>query len=101
MTPDRFKRLNDIGFVWDPVADEWEAGFAKLEQFKTREGHCRVPAGHIEDGYKLGFWVALQRKSRKLMLAVRGCVVFKSSPDIIRRRTHSAKDMTHGPQFNA
>ncbi|MEN9851908.1 MAG: hypothetical protein RL128_2071 [Pseudomonadota bacterium] len=51
MTPDRFKRLNDIGFVWDPVADEWEAGFAKLEQFRTREGHCRVPAGHIEDGY--------------------------------------------------
>ena len=72
MTPDRFKRLNDIVFVWDTVADEWEAGFAKLEQFKTREGHCRVPAGKIEDGYKLGFWVVLQRKSRKLMLAERG-----------------------------
>jgi hypothetical protein len=101
MTPDRFKRLNDIGFVWDPVADEWDAGFAKLEQFKTREGYCRVPTGHIEDGYKLGFWVALERKSRKLMLAERGCVVSDSSPDIIRRRTHSTKDMTHGPQFNA
>ena len=72
MTPDRFKRLNDIGFVWYPVADEWEAGFAKHEQFRTRECHCRVPAGKIEDGYKLGFWVALQRKSRKLMLAERG-----------------------------
>ena len=80
MTPDRFKRLNDIGFVWDPVADEWEAGFAKLEQFRTREGHCRVPAGHIEDGYKLGFWVALQRKSRKLMLGERGVYSSRARP---------------------
>ena len=101
MTPDRFKRLNDIGFVWDPVADEWDAGFAKLEQFKTREGYCRVPTGHIEDGYKLGFWVALHRKSKKIDACGAGCVAFNSSPDTIRQRTHSAKDMTHGPQFNA
>ena len=80
MTPDRFKRLNDIGFVWDPVADEWDAGFAKLEQFKTREGHCRVPTGHIEDGYKRGFWAALQRKSRKLMLGERGVYSSRARP---------------------
>ena len=72
MTPDRLKRLNDIGFVWDPIADEWEVGFAKLEQFKAREGHCRVPAHYIEGDFKLGLWVAAQRKSRTLMLAERG-----------------------------
>jgi hypothetical protein len=72
MTPDRLKRLNDIGFVWDPIADEWEVGFAKLEQFKAREGHCRVPANYIEGDFKLGLWVAAQRKNRKLMHAERG-----------------------------
>ena len=69
MTPDKLYMLNEIGFVWDLVADEWEAAFAKLEQFKAREGQCRVPAEHIEDDCKLGLWLALQRRSRKIMLA--------------------------------
>jgi len=39
----------------------WEEGFAALTRFKQREGHCRVPAKHKEDGFELGTWVGRQR----------------------------------------
>jgi Helicase associated domain len=33
----------------------------RLSLFKEREGHCRVPAGHKEKGFRLGQWVTVQR----------------------------------------
>ena len=51
LTPDRLKRLNDLGFSWDPIAEHWEQGFAALQKFQKREGHCRVPKGHEQDGF--------------------------------------------------
>jgi Helicase associated domain len=61
LPPKRKKRLNAIGFVWDPHEYAWEKGFAALAKFKAREGHCRVPQSHIEGTYRLGQWVANQR----------------------------------------
>jgi superfamily II DNA or RNA helicase len=57
--------LNDLGFVWDPLSNQWETGFGILKKFYQREGHSRVPHAHVEDGFKLGFWVATQRLARK------------------------------------
>ncbi len=42
---------------------KWEEGFAALEKFKAREGHCRVPEGHVEGVFMLGNWVAVQREA--------------------------------------
>ncbi len=39
----------------------WNRGFYALLKFKQREGHCRVPRHHVEGGYRLGQWVAVQR----------------------------------------
>ena len=39
----------------------WQRGFSALKKFKRREGHCRVPRQHLEENYKLGQWVAVQR----------------------------------------
>ena len=39
----------------------WTQGLSALEQFRTREGHCRVPRNYIEGVYRLGQWVAVQR----------------------------------------
>ena len=39
----------------------WTEAFALLLAFKRREGHCRVPRHHIERGFRLGQWVAVQR----------------------------------------
>jgi superfamily II DNA or RNA helicase len=59
--PDRVRRLNSLGFSWDPLTEAWEAGFTALKRFRKREGHCRVPRGHVEDGLELGTWVTEQR----------------------------------------
>lgn len=64
---ERRQRLEDLDFEWDPVANFWEAGFAALERFKARLGHCRVPARQIEGTYRLGSWVSNQRHRRDTM----------------------------------
>ena len=64
LSTDRRRRLDAIGFVWDPYEVEWEKNFATLKQFKSREGHCRVPRGHEEGNFKLGTWVVNQRNRR-------------------------------------
>jgi superfamily II DNA or RNA helicase len=58
---ERRRRLDKVGFVWDAIKNSWEAGFAALSRFKAREGHCRVPSTHVENGFRLGGWVRYQR----------------------------------------
>ena len=65
MPPERKRRLDAIGFVWDARESLWEEGFAALKKFQTREGHCFVPAAHLEGTYKLGAWVGVQRAKRR------------------------------------
>jgi hypothetical protein len=64
LTQDRIRRLNTIGFNWDPRSHDWEAAFAALKNFREREGHLNVPRAHIEDGLKIGLWVSVQRRSK-------------------------------------
>jgi superfamily II DNA or RNA helicase len=45
----------------DQTTATWEYWFGLLEAFTDREGHARVPAGHVEDGFRLGQWVNQQR----------------------------------------
>jgi hypothetical protein len=45
----------------------WERGFAALKAFEAREGHCLVPAQHIEGTLKLGYWISVQRRNRNKM----------------------------------
>jgi len=64
LSEERVSRLNEIGFLWDPLTEKWEIGFSLLLKYKEREGHCNVVSGHLENGYKLGYWVSKQRTSR-------------------------------------
>ena len=64
LTPDQIKRLNSLGFIWDPLVEQWEQNFAALQKFRKREGHCRVERGRKVDGLKLGVWVAGQRSNK-------------------------------------
>jgi Helicase associated domain len=68
---ERKRRLDAIGFVWNPLEDTWEKGFAALTTFKAHEGHCRVPQNYIEGTFKLGSWVQGQRANRDTMLPER------------------------------
>ncbi len=69
MSAERRQRLDAIGFEWDPLGTDWEKGFAALEKFRAREGHCRAPQGYVEEGFKLGQWVADQRSRRDIIPA--------------------------------
>ena len=71
LTPEQIERLNQLGFSWDPHAENWEANFAALEQFKQREGHCRFASGHQEDGLNLSNWIGMQRRSKNKLLPER------------------------------
>ena len=64
LTPDQLKRLNTLGFSWDPFAEQWEEGFAVLKKFHEREGHCRVTQKHQEGRFKLGIWIGTQRAKK-------------------------------------
>src|SRR5215813_5663375 len=60
----RRQQLDDLGFVWDPHEADWEEGVYHLTIYKKREGHCRVPVKHKENGFRLGSWVDRQRQSK-------------------------------------
>jgi hypothetical protein len=64
ISPERRQRLDALGFVWNTLAASWEEGFRFLELFCQREGHCRVPDKHREQGYRLGAWVSNQRTAQ-------------------------------------
>ena len=59
----RRQQLDELGFDWDPDQTDWAEGLRHLTIYKEREGHCRVPATHKENGFNLGQWVRVQRRS--------------------------------------
>ena len=67
LSPERRQQLDALGFVWSRRSTQWDEGFRALQSFHQREGHCRVPVGHREQGYLLGAWVNVQRRARKML----------------------------------
>jgi Fe2+ transport system protein FeoA len=65
LNEDYERRLDDLGFVWEANAQQWENMSTFLEQYKKREGHCNVPSRHREDEANLGPWVSAQRVLKK------------------------------------
>jgi superfamily II DNA or RNA helicase len=71
MPPERRQRLDEVGFVWNPLEVNWEEGFNYLTLYKKREGNCRVPNNHIENGFRLGQWMGVQRQNKNKMTSER------------------------------
>ena len=66
LAPDRIQGLQSVkGWIWDPLEADWLEGFDNLIRFERREKHARVPVDHIEDGFRLGQWVSVQRSFYK------------------------------------
>jgi superfamily II DNA or RNA helicase len=65
------KRVGELealpGWVWDILEDNWTRYYEGLKKFAEREGHARAPHPYVEDGLKLGQWVAVQRVNRDEM----------------------------------
>lgn len=55
---ERRAKLNELGFEWEGLSkrdeNQWVIFYDKIKKFHDREGHCCVPYGHKEDGYRLG-----------------------------------------------
>ena len=66
---ERRHRLDTLGFIWDVNEADWEEGLSQLKNYKTRETHCRVPQKYTADGFRLGLWVAVQRRERDIWLS--------------------------------
>jgi Helicase associated domain len=64
---DRKAQLDRMGFIWSQRDEWWEHGYQALQKFERREGHCLVPALHIEGDLKLGYWVTVQRRYKNKM----------------------------------
>ncbi|MGZ4532975.1 MAG: Helicase associated domain protein, partial [Mycobacteriaceae bacterium] len=64
MNADREQLLSELpGWTWDAVEDAWETGFQRLQTYRAREGHIRVPTGYRDnDGYPLGQWLRSHRR---------------------------------------
>lgn len=62
--PERRKRLDEVGFVWDSIDEYWQVMYRELIEFKKKFGHCKVPEKRKEFN-KLGTWVVRMRKSKR------------------------------------
>jgi hypothetical protein len=66
LTGERIAALDELGFVWDMVAEDFARGLAGLEAFVAAHGHTRVPAEcRTSDGFALGVWVGNRRQDAK------------------------------------
>jgi hypothetical protein len=61
------RRLEEIGFSWDPLGDTWEKFWKEICKYKKDNGHCKVPDKFVtEEGYRLGQTVVTVRKGTYL-----------------------------------
>ncbi|CAB9511620.1 helicase [Seminavis robusta] len=61
---DRKAKLDELGFVWDPLEHTWEAQYDALVKYKENHGNSLVPREYPENK-ELGTWVDTQRQKQK------------------------------------
>ena len=58
---EQIRRLDEMGFDWNPHDAAWETNYVALCSFKKENGHCNVPQSFST----LGRWVSKQRQRRR------------------------------------
>lgn len=63
LTEEQIRKLDEIGMVWDSVADlNWERNFSAAQQYFKEYGHLDVPVKYTTDsGLRLGAWLSSLR----------------------------------------
>ncbi len=63
-TPERRKRLDEAGFVWNSINEFWQNMFRELVAFKSKYGHFKV--SEKRKGFEqLGCWTVRMRKAKR------------------------------------
>jgi superfamily II DNA or RNA helicase len=60
LSQEKIKRLEALGFAWDPIAAFWADRLRELKVFHAMNGHCNVPSRY-EASPRLGQWLSGQR----------------------------------------
>src|SRR5262249_16189091 len=55
---------NIFAEIVDRIGVSWDEWYGRFQLYSQREGHCRVPQGHRENGFGLGHWVSVQRGAK-------------------------------------
>jgi hypothetical protein len=63
LSADKIKRLDQVGFVWDPFEQAWGDRFKELVAYKLEHGDCLVPRNWKNK--QLATWVHTLRRRRK------------------------------------
>jgi superfamily II DNA or RNA helicase len=72
MSPDRIRKLNDLGFVWSVTKDTWKKGMKELEMYVKSHGDLAVNQSYISpSGFDLGNWVNTLRYPKNPLKAER------------------------------
>jgi hypothetical protein len=96
LEPEHRSALDAVpGWTWDPFGDIFDRNTNALRSFANREGHTRVPRGHIENGVDLGGWVIKQRYKMKQLDAARRTQL-ESVPGWAWRAKSRGRRMTRG-----
>ena len=64
LSRDQIRRLDGLGFVWEPMKSIWNRRFAELVLFHQQQGHWRVPQRGAQR--VLASFVARLRKQKRL-----------------------------------
>ncbi len=64
MSAAQVARLDCLEFVWSPRDEQFARYVELFTEFVAREGHAKVPSGHIEQGEALGRWAVRVRTKR-------------------------------------
>ncbi len=64
LSKDQVKKLNQLGFLWDPHESQWNQTYQQLILYKQQFGHCNVPTEYDVNPV-LGRWVRKQRQKYK------------------------------------
>lgn len=61
--PDRIKKLEAIGMVWDVKSAKWEEMYVLAKNYYKDNGDLLVPGRYKIGNTKLGYWIQTQRKA--------------------------------------
>jgi len=66
LSTERRKLLESLnGWSWDPLTDQWNEGFAQLQNYVKKNGSTRGLSNFkTRDGFALGMWVSTQRYTK-------------------------------------
>jgi hypothetical protein len=66
LAPNRYQRLDDLGFTWIPSEERWDTMVEHLRAYKRNHGDCKVPWSYQTcDGANLGHWVFTVRGAHR------------------------------------